>query len=195
MKSWGLSLTPSSCFGSGRRSPSARGTPPRAPRRVGLWGGTRSGQRPRRQATGNAAWGAHRPPDPPCARRASEQHRELPLPPPPPRARRSTTGRRDPRQKQGGPRDSLRLSSHPCPPPQELFPASQRSQNFRFSLSSSASSAQVQSRWETQPPPTPPSVGPKLALPPFPEVLWYCPILSLGEGDGENSAWLGNEGI
>uniref|UniRef100_A0AC11D0I4 Cell division cycle 40 n=1 Tax=Ovis aries TaxID=9940 RepID=A0AC11D0I4_SHEEP len=55
--------------------PSAPGTPPRASRSVSLPGGTRCGQWPRYRATGNAACDVRQSPDPPCARRASEQHR------------------------------------------------------------------------------------------------------------------------
>ncbi|KAL1770244.1 hypothetical protein HispidOSU_013420 [Sigmodon hispidus] len=73
VKTWRASrLTPSSCFGGGRRSRSAPGLHREPLGSVGLQAGSR--------AAGDATGGTHCSPEPRCARRASEQHREPPLP-------------------------------------------------------------------------------------------------------------------
>lgn len=173
----GSCLTPSSCFGGGRRSPSAPRTPPRASRSDRVRSGIRSGQRPRHRATGNAACGARRSPDPPCARRASEQHREQPPPPPTrplpgERATLHNRARRSASEAGGG----GRWTSPPNLPsfPSGAFLHHSRSSNVRFSLSSSALNAQVQPWWKTRPPPTHPTENMKTALPP---ISWGCVVL------------------
>lgn len=76
----GSRRTPSTCFGGCRRSGSALGRHQEPLGSVGLRDGSRAGHWLRRRAAGNAAGGAHCSPEPRCARRASEQHREQPLP-------------------------------------------------------------------------------------------------------------------
>lgn len=111
--------------------------------------------------------------------------------PPPPRARRSTTGRGDPHLKQGG---SAGLSP-PNPPsfPPGAIPGQSRSSHLRFSLSSSApAQSQVQLWWETQPPPTHPSVeGMNIGLSPPPFLRLYGITQSSVWGRGTERTVLG----
>lgn len=73
----------------------------------------------------------------------------------------------------------------PNPPsfPPGAIPRQSTSSHLRFSLSSSALSAQVQLWWETQPPSTHPSVGMNISLPPpFPEAYMVLPNPQFGGG-------------
>lgn len=149
----GSCLSPSACFGGGRRSSSAARTPRRASRGVRLPGGTRSGSGRRTGPRGT-------PPAAPTGRRvhsvldarANNTERRCRRPPPAPSPRAPLHNRaRGPAPEAGG---AAGLSPPNLPPfPPGAIPRQSASSNFRFSLSSSAPRTEVQPWRETQPPP------------------------------------------
>lgn len=174
-------------------SPQLPGLPPRASRSVQslgwnpLWAVAGTGPR-------GTPPTSRQSPDPPCARRAGgsntvSRRRRRPHSPPP-RSRRSTTGRGDPRLKQGEPLDSRHLIPHLFPtrsysPSVNVFPL----KILTFLFSSQCPGAAVVGN--SAPRPLTQKWGMNIALPPpFLRLIWYCPILSLGEGT-ENSAGRG----
>lgn len=132
----GSRLTPSSCFGGGRRFRSVLGLHREPLGSVGLRGGSRAGHWLRRRAAGNATGGAHWSPEPRCARRASEQHREPPLPCAAPSPRDAPQPGAETRACSRGSRGALFASPHNLFP--ELSPAGPRFLDLRFALSAGA---------------------------------------------------------
>lgn len=116
-KPWGARAVPLLHASAAAAGPAPRWDATRSPLgSVGLPDGSRAGHGLRRRAAGNAAGGAHCSPEPRCARRASEQHREPPLPCAAPSPRDAPQpGAGTPRLQQGEPRGALRLASRPSP--------------------------------------------------------------------------------
>lgn len=78
-------------------------------------------------------------------------------------ARRSTTGRGDPRLQQGEPRGALRLASRPFP---GAAPDRSQVSELRIRTLPSNPAGRTAAWWESEHPPTYPSVGKRTALPP-----------------------------